>query len=180
MDIVIRPSEGEWSSVSDPTQDIAKWEKETGKTLPDDYRTFLKKYNGGRIYPLIFDRKIPEEVYSMGEPATFVNTFYDWSIVEDIWNGGIFNKRNPPDMLAIGSTPGGIEILLSLNESSHGKVFLWLHSQSAWGEAENDKAWPQDESFRSFLTNLYENEDREGRDYWYLPSKKGTEKKVEL
>ena len=180
MDIVIRPSEGDWSSVADPTQAIADWEKQSGKRLPDDYRRFVTTYNGGRIYPLIFDRKIPDEVFSMGEPATFINTFYDWEMVADIWNGGVFDKRNPPGMLVVGSSPGGIEVLLSLEDESYGQVFLWLHSQSAWGQDDNNKAWPQADSFKAFVEGLYDNDEQEGHDYWYLPSKKGLEKKVEF
>lgn len=180
MDIVIRPSDGDWTSVDDPSEKITNWEAETGSELPADYRRFIFAFNGGRIYPLIFDRAIPSDAYATGEPATFVNSFYPWEMVERIWKGDIFGGRLPPDMLVIGSSPGGIEILLSVNLETFGQIYLWLHSQSGWGDDGNDRVWLQATSFRSFIETLYENDDEEGYDYWYLPSKKGLEKKVEL
>lgn len=180
MDIVIRPDEGDWTSVEDPSRQIEKWTADTGHELPADYRNFSVGYNGGRIYPLIFDRTIPSEIYAMGEPATFVNSFYPWEMVERIWDGDVFGGRTPPNMLVIGSSPGGIEILLSVVPQTFGQVFLWLHSQSGWGEEGNDRVWLQAESFRSFIESLYENDDEEGYDYWHLPSKRGLERKVDL
>lgn len=180
MDIVIRPTEGDWTSVADPGAKIADWESSTGRMLPEDYKNFMSRYDGGRIFPLIFDRKIPLEVYPMGGPATFLNMFYPWDTVAGIWNGKMFDGRTPPGFLVIGCSPGGIEVLLSLVDETYGQIFLWLHSQSDWGTGNNNHVWPQEESFRSFLESLYENDEEEGRDYWDVPSKRGMEKKVEF
>ncbi|SCX35155.1 MULTISPECIES: SMI1/KNR4 family protein [Rhizobium/Agrobacterium group] len=180
MDAIIVPDEGDWTSVTDPTNEISRWEQETGKKVPDDYRSFMRQYNGGRIYPLIFDVKIPASANAMQDPGTFVNAFYPWGFVEEIWNGGTFDKRNPPDMLVIGSDPGDIEILLSVDEATYGKVYLWQHSLSAWGADNNNKVWEQAGSFREFVKSFYENSDKEGYSYWYIPKYKGLEKKVEF
>lgn len=180
MEKLIKPSEGDWTSFVDPSPKIEEWESRTSKKVPDDYKAFMSRYDGGRIYPLIFDRKIPPEVYSMGEPGTFLNMFYPWETVTGIWNGDIFDNQTPPDMIVIGSSPGGIEVLLSLDAASYGQIFLWLHSQDAWGSESNMKAWPQAESFRAFVESLYENGDEEGYEYWYLSSEKELEKKVEF
>ncbi|MBB4131801.1 MULTISPECIES: SMI1/KNR4 family protein [unclassified Xanthomonas] len=178
MDTIVVPDDGDWSCVADPTNAISRWERETGKQVPEDYRRFMVNYNGGRIYPLIFDMKIPVGADPMQDSATFVNCLYSWSFVEDIWNGGTFDRRNPPNMLVIGSNPGGIEILLGVDERSYGKVYLWLHSLSAWGAENNNKVWEQAGSFREFVASLYENRDKEGHDYWYIPRYQGLERTV--
>jgi hypothetical protein len=180
MDIVIKPAEGDWSTFADPAPKIAEWEKSTGRKLPEDYKKFMSKYDGGRIYPLIFDRKIPLEVYSMGTSETFLNMFYPWQTVAGIWNGEMFADRTPPDFVVVGSSPGGVEVLLSLADETHGQIFLWLHSPSDWGTGDNKHVWRQEDSFRAFVESLYENEEEEGHEYWYLPSEKGMEKKVEF
>lgn len=180
MERLIKPSEGDWTSFTDPSQKIAEWERRTGKKVPADYKSFMSKYDGGRIFPLIFDRQIPPEVYSMGEPATFLNTFYPWDTVSGIWDGEMFSNRTPPGMLVIGSSPGSVEVLLSVEEATYGQIFLWLHSQNEWGAENNDKAWQQAGSFRQFVDSLYEGDEDEGYDYWYLSSEKELEKKVEF
>jgi len=178
VDILIKPAEGNWSSFDDPAPRIAQWENSTGRKLPEDYKKFMSRYDGGRIFPLIFDRKIPPDVYSMGAPETFLNMFYPWETVAGIWNGEIFDKRTPPDFIVIGSSPGSVEVVLSLANETYGKIFLWLHSQSDWGACNNNHVWPQEESFRAFVESLYENDGEEGYDYWYLPGEKGMEKTV--
>ena len=97
----------------------------TSVTLPDDYRAFMLAYNGGRVYPLMFDYTIPRDRYPTTDPAptTYLDPLYDWAMVENISNGGIFSRRNPPGMLVIGSNPGGMEILLSLHEATFGRIF---------------------------------------------------------
>lgn len=180
MDIVIKPSEGDWSSFVDPAPKIAEWENSTGRKLPEGYKKFMSKYDGGRIFPLIFDRKIPPEVYPMGDPGTFLNMFYPWDTVAGIWNGEMFDNRTPPDFVVIGSSPGSVEILLSLGDETYGQIFLWLHSLNDWGACINNHVWPQAGSFRGFVESLYENNEEEGHEYWYLPSEKGMEKKVEF
>ena len=46
-----RWNEGErdWTFVPDPKNEIAAWERRTGIRLPDEYRKFLLKFNGGSV-----------------------------------------------------------------------------------------------------------------------------------
>jgi hypothetical protein len=77
-------------------------------------------------------------------------------MVEKIWNGGVFKGRNPSDMLMIGSNPGAMELLLSVQGDSFGHVFSWLHSPHPWGDPDNSTVWQQAPSFRAFMDSLYE------------------------
>ena len=174
----IRPLERAWQDTAPARAAIAAFEQANNLTLPDDYRGFMHVYNGGHVYPLMFDYTIPIERYPTTDPTptTYLDPLYDWAMVENIWNGGIFSRRNPPGMLVIGSNPGGMEILLSLQPQTFGRIFTWLHTLHPWGTEENDTAWEQAASFRAFMDSLYENAANEGYAYWHLPGLKHLER----
>ncbi|SCY43994.1 SMI1/KNR4 family protein [Microvirga guangxiensis] len=114
-----------WSSVKNPSQDIARWESETGLSLPDDYRRFMLAFNGGYVYPSHFRHGVPRNLSPHGGDATFVSQFYNWTIAERYWHGEMWGKAKPPDMFEIGSDPDGLSIFLSLRSADHGQVFCW-------------------------------------------------------
>ena len=174
MDRRIRPLQREWSNLAPARAAMALWEQANGSALPDDYRAFMQHYDGGRVYPLIFNYTIPLDRYPTSDPvpATYLDPLYDWAMVENIWNGGIFSHRNPPGMLVIGCNPGGMEVLLSVQAPHFGQIFTWLHTLSPWGDPQNDTCWHQADSFSAFMASLYENESQDGYQYWYRPGLK--------
>lgn len=178
MERLIRPLERTWHDTSQARAAIEAWEKANGIALPADYRAFMLAYNGGHVYPLMFDYTIPLDHYPTTDPTptTYVDPVYDWAMVEKIWNGGIFSHRNPPGMLVIGSNPGGLEILLSVQPSSAGRIFTWLHTLHPWGDPDNNMAWEQAPTFRAFIDSLYDNATREGYAFWHLPGLKHLER----
>ena len=111
---------------------------------------------------------------------TFLDPVYDWAMVENIWNGGIFSRRNPPGMLVIGANPGGLEVLLSVQQASFGRIFAWLHTLHPWGDPDNDTAWEQAPSFRAFMDSLYDNAAQDGFNYWHLPGLKHLERPLDF
>lgn len=161
--------ERDWSYVVDASQDIIRWENNTGRRLPDGYRRFMLKFNGGRVYPRLFRYNVPLEVYPSTEPVTFVDPFYSWASVESYWRGDIYGSGNPTDMLFIGCNPGGLEILLSLRPVDWGHIFCWPHTTTPWGTEDNTQVWHQSDSFEAFLDSLYDRQD--GSDYadWRIP-----------
>jgi hypothetical protein len=166
-----RWNEGErdWSYVKDPSEDIARWERTTGLSLPDAYRRFMLAFNGGRIYPRLFRYTVPLEFYPSTEPVTYVNPFYSWADAERYWRGDVYDRGTPPDMLFIGCNPGGLEILLSLRPADFGQIFCWLHSTNIWGTDGNDRLWLQAVSFEAFLDSLYDEPDGSDYDDWRRP-----------
>lgn len=161
--------ERDWSYVKDASQDIVLWEHSTGLTLPDGYRRFMLKFNGGRVYPRLFRCNVPLDRYPSTEPVTMVKPFYSWATVESRWRGDAYGKGNPPDMLFIGCDPGGLEILLSLRPADCGHIFCWPHTKNIWGTDGNTQVWHQADSFEAFLESLYDWPD--GSDYakWHVP-----------
>jgi SMI1-KNR4 cell-wall len=162
LEHLIRPLTQDWNSGKNPAADIGRWEKDNSVKLPADYRNFMLKYNGGRVYPLIFKYAIPMDFYPSDDGTTFVDPLYDWAYVEKIFNGDEFGEGLPDKVISIGSNPGDLEILLSLDEKIHGQIFCWLHSDIPWGEEGNDKIWLQAPSFSAFMKSLFENSDNAG------------------
>jgi hypothetical protein len=166
-----RWNEGErdWSYVADPSKDIARWEHDTKQKLPDGYRRFMLKFNGGRVYPRLFRYKVPLERYPSNEPVTMVDPFYDWAYVEAHWRGEVYGKGTPPDMLIIGTNPGGLQILLSLRPVDRGHIFCWPHTSNFWGTEGNTQVWHQADSFETFLESLYDEPDGSDYAFWREP-----------
>jgi hypothetical protein len=54
MEKLIRTDKGSWNDVVDPREAIEAWEAKENRRLPDDYRSFVIAYNGGRVFPLMF------------------------------------------------------------------------------------------------------------------------------
>lgn len=182
MQPAIMPVERDWTDAGSVKASIEAWEGASGIALPSDYRAFMLRYDGGRVYPLIFDYTIPLDRYPTTDPrpATYLDPLYQWKMVEDIWNGGIFSHRNPPGMLVIGCNPGGMEVLLSVQAPHFGQIFTWLHTLSPWGDPQNDTCWHQADSFSAFMASLYENESRDGYRYWYRPGLKHLQRPLVL
>lgn len=161
--------ERDWSYVADPNRDIARWEQETKHILPSDYRRFMLKFNGGRVFPRLFRYTVPLDRYPSTQPCTKVKVFYSWAEVVSYGRGDIYGKGNPADMLFIGCDPYSLEILLSLRPTDFGHIFCWVHTSTPWGTEGNTEVWHQADSFEGFLASLYDRTD--GSDYgaWHVP-----------
>jgi hypothetical protein len=166
-----RWNEGErdWSYVKDSSQDIVLWETSTGHHLPEGYRRFMLKFNGGSVYPRLFRYSVPLDLHPSTEPVTLVDPFYSWADVEAYSHGDTYGRGNPPDMLFIGCNPGGLEILLSLRPTDFGQIFCWPHNKTIWGTDGNDQIWYQAPSFEAFLDSLYEEADGSDYEHWHVP-----------
>lgn len=161
--------EHDWSFVKDATADIARWERETGHKVPDDYRRFMLRFNGGRVYPRLFRYTVPLERYPSNEPVTMIESFYSWTDGQEYLRGEMYGRGTPPDMLFIGGDPGGLEVLLSLRPSDWGQVFCWPHTTNIWGIEGNSEIWHQADSFEAFIDSLFDGSDRSDYSAWHVP-----------
>ncbi|MBD1229589.1 SMI1/KNR4 family protein [Xenorhabdus griffiniae] len=133
---------------------VADFESEIGKSLPNDYRNFLKKYNGGYPEPDSFSFINDDE-----EDASSVDRFLGLGAEKHHNLRNYFfdyKDRIPLDFLPIAHDPGGNLILISLSKDNSG-VFFWDH------EFEADEGELPDmsnvhlisHSFTEFLSVLY-------------------------
>ncbi len=137
-------------------KEVIEFEEYLGFELPQDYRKFLKEYNGG----------IPD--YNK-------NCFYIKDLKEetmlDVLNGltgkrGLDLKRCHdeykddllPKMLIIGRDPGGMMIILS-NDEKDGGIYLWDHAHEYAQSTEESNSYKIADSFQEFIDNLKEYEE---------------------
>ena len=110
-----------------PTNDqvIAEFEGRHGFRLPDDYRSFMLKQNGGRAAEQVKLRaKVSgKKISSLDELFAFTDDF-DSSIEANLV---CYAGRLRADLLPIGSDAGGNVIALSVAGESAGAVFFWHH-----------------------------------------------------
>lgn len=127
MQRLIRPVGSHWEGPA-----IEAWERQTGLRLPDDYRRFMLRYNGGRPFPSVF-RHTWSEGDEMASAETYLEPLYDRGHLVT-WNAELGN-RLPPDTLTIGADPGLIEVLLSLRPHDHGMIYSWVRNRAISGGA---------------------------------------------
>jgi hypothetical protein len=105
--------------------------EEIGTTLPDDYRRFLLRCNGGKIDWYQFEGPIPQ-----GESWTAIVSHVGGLREEpDLslrFARGCYQGRDlqiPRAMLWIMSDPGGNAICLGLTGKYRGRVYFWIHDE---------------------------------------------------
>ncbi|UXN76036.1 SMI1/KNR4 family protein (plasmid) [Devosia sp. A8/3-2] len=168
MNRLISPVDEEWETGDATASAISGWEQTTGYALPADYRVFLIAYNGGRPYPNMFRHSALAVDEGSDNPTEhFVDPFYARNRVVG-WSHELGN-RLPAGFLAIGADPGLIEIVLSLRAEDFGATYSWVRNWSSWGSAENSYLCPQASSFSAFIATLFDDDEKNGYDYWYTP-----------
>jgi hypothetical protein len=108
---------------------IREAERQIGVPLPQAYKQFLLKYNGGRPEPAAFritwsgqewaDDWSVDTVHMLlglrpGDEADFLTDFES------------YQGRIPNDTVPIGYDPGGNLLLLGVRGRNTGKVFFWM------------------------------------------------------
>src|SRR5262245_8123323 len=106
---------------------IAGLERRLGRTLPNDYRSFLLKYNGG--VPELNSFPIPQ----IGEGG--INAFF--GIREGKNDDDLeaerrrMKDRMPKHLLPIAEAEGGNLVCISFGAKDHGSVYFWDHEEEA-------------------------------------------------
>jgi len=129
--------------------DVSHFEMSIAARLPDDYRDFLLRYNGG--YPQPNGFRDGNEVLSC--------FFGLWQKHADL-NYELLAHRGviPAGMIPIASDPFGNSVLLEVARPHRGRVWFWDHEQSG----EPDKAVSLlAETFTEFVASLVPLENHE-------------------
>src|SRR5216683_6120046 len=113
--------------------DLAGFELDVGARLPDDYKAFLLKFNGGYFedevrYPYLEPCLYGE--FGMIRSFHGLNTGYDYADIRD--DIKVFEDWNVPrNLLPIGDDIFGNPICLSIAGVNYGKVFFWDREDEA-------------------------------------------------
>lgn len=109
---------------------VTAFETELGQWLPDDYRTFLLRYNGGRPARRAF--QFARSLMIHVRPAIhWFLSLHDGaaSNLEHIARAP--RGRIPPDTLPIANDPFGSYVLLGLAGEARSKIYFWDHERTA-------------------------------------------------
>lgn len=132
--------------------DINQFETHNNISLPNDYKDFLIRNNGGRPNPNLVPsvKSDVQWIYGM------VDEPYYASIFQHI---DMFHKRIPSWYFPIANDTGGNLYLMSLYHENHGLIAFWRHEEETDGDADQyfDNMSIVANSFTDFLNQLVDN-----------------------
>lgn len=128
--------------------ELKEFENENQLLIPNDYRNFLIKFNGGK--PL---KSVYNDNYSVNWFFGFHNG-PDWSTIYHAID--LYQNRIPSWYFPIANDPFGNLFLMSLYEENYGIIAFWDHENECDGDSaqyfENMSLIAN--SFTEFITNL--------------------------
>ena len=124
---------------------LTQFEESLPKILPDDYREFLKQYNGGLMGEMnhaFYIQGIPEFTETQSGEECYLDSFDSIKFDESEGVGDLLSQykfyRNekvfPEYFFPIGSDVGGGLVILSLGDTDYGHIYYWDHEEG-WDEA---------------------------------------------
>lgn len=123
---------------------VARFERQLGVRLPEDYRRFLLCCNGGEPMNGAF------EVEGWG--STHVHVFYGLETGYDAynldWSRSRLEEVFPDSVIPIACDPGGYKVCLGVRRRAQGKVYFWDRGEQL------DALVRIAESFDGFLSGL--------------------------
>jgi SMI1-KNR4 cell-wall len=128
-------------------------ERELCITLPEGYKSFLLRYNGGRPKPDCFPIRGSDR-----NPFGAVHYFFDVDGPVEAnnidWNYRILNGRIPRELLPIAGDGSGNIICLSLGGTNEDAVYFWEHDDEH-SPPTYDNLYLIAERFDKFLDSIY-------------------------
>lgn len=132
---------------------VGALETNLGCRLPEDYRSFLLSYNGGRVSPagFVFAERTGPYTDSLVHSLYSLYDGEDCSLEATL---ALLARRLPTGVIPIGDDPGGNEICLVLAGDRRGQVWFWDHER----EPETQPDWSNmdliAQSFDAFMRGL--------------------------
>ena len=106
--------------------DITKLQSKLKLHLPEEYKSFLKKFNGGRPVPKFFQIG-PKTDNTTGQVLDFFGIDDPIESCRLDWNYEVFSERMPNEFFPIACEDGGNVICLCLSTENFGSVYYWDH-----------------------------------------------------
>ena len=107
-------------------EDLIEVERKITYQLPEEYKLFLLKHNGGR--PVLDGVRYENEHFDfVGYFYAIRGEMYHDDLVRQI---GEYKNLIPEGYLPIGESPGGDVFCISLKEPNKGSVFYWDHEEA--------------------------------------------------
>ena len=150
-------------------RDLEQFEISFGINLPQEYRQFLLKYNGGHVEPSAFHYSsmagcgnITGPLDKVGIISSFFSLNTETTMDLATIREGLPNTI-PDNLLMIGGTATGNILCLSVYGADQGFMYIWHKNQGydleEWEEPNCDYIYFAADNFDTFLNSLYEYED---------------------
>lgn len=140
---------------------IASFERELGVRLPDPYRRFLLRTNGGRPPR----EKDTVDVEGLSGSPTGIQVFYRIGGAvkssELTWNRETLCERIPDNLLAIASDSFGSDFCISLKGEDRGAIYFCDLQSVAFNYEAVPNFYPVASDFDAFMNKLREFRDEE-------------------
>lgn len=164
-----------------PLDQLVEFEKRMGARLPDDYRDFLTRCNGGYAPGFLTSRTTIDAGDKFIGPSCFFGIGYpfpkpeypddtNWTLID--LNEMVYDGRIPKDCVLFADDVFGNGFLIGTIGDARGKIFFWDHEE----EHLNDSGWKVwkrwnglvagsrntkllADTFLEYLENLYDNEE---------------------
>jgi len=133
--------------------DIAALEEELKIKLPDEYRRFLLKYNGGYPDPSGFGYR--SGPYGANVMSEFVSIGTGpFNLRSEFVERKINDKQMADDLMSIGYDGSGDLVCIGLEGNRWGKVYLWNHEEDNTQGEPGCEIYFVASSFDEFLKRL--------------------------
>jgi SMI1-KNR4 cell-wall len=135
-------------------EDVRSLEHEIGFSLPEDYRRFLLRYNGGIPRPGAFRiRGMPGNPYGVIQVFFGIDRDIDSSNLK--WNYEVFSQDGPADLLPVACTPSGDVICLTSSGQGAGSVVLWDYYNAPRDPLSREGMYQLADSFNQFVQGIF-------------------------
>ncbi|AIC93163.1 SMI1/KNR4 family protein [Shouchella lehensis] len=131
------------------TKQIELFEQSHKLCLPDSYRRFMLKWNGGWPTPNLF-------LVFQKQGTSVLNEFASLDDLEDLLD--IYEDRLPKGFIPIGDDPGGNVICLATLSPENGSLFFWDHEEETDDPNLRTNVYHLSDSIDEFLEKLYAEE----------------------
>ena len=159
---MVEDIEVEESEIPTNLEAIKKFEELIKVKLPEDYKQFLLKHNGG--HPIRDTFRLIEPIndhFNEGGISWFY-ALYDGDVCNITTNfkHSLARGESPDKFLPIGyDSGGGNEICIELIEGDdYGKLYYWTTDWSVWTKDEYNYLYLIANSFTDFINDLYEDD----------------------
>jgi hypothetical protein len=118
-----------------PADEVARFEALIGQALPDDYRRFLIRCNGGYVGGRYWFRGKNPEGREVEAGVHHIGGFREESHFSLLWARDCYAGRIPDALIWIHDDPFGNAVCLGVAGGHRGRVYFWDH------ENEPDEDW---------------------------------------
>lgn len=132
-------------------KEITDFESRMSVQLPEKFKRFLLKWNGGSPEPSLFNIS-SEQGTSVLNMFNGIGDMYD--NLEKVID--IYEFRLPDGFIPIGDDPAGNIICLGINSPYNEKIYYWDHEQESDNPNEMSNMYYLARDIEEFLESLYD------------------------